>query len=88
MGLPLQEAAEERRSRTRRRVFKTAKIALQNHCSAIDCTVRNLSEGGACLKIESSFGIPERFDLVLDSGIVRNCRIAWRKATQIGVEFI
>jgi hypothetical protein len=54
---------------------------------AIDCTVLNLSDVGACLKVESPIGIPDTFDLMLDHAPVRGCRVTWRKATQIGVEF-
>ena len=49
--------------------------------------VLSLSDRGACLKVESPIGIPEAFDLVLDHAFVGNCRVTWRKATQIGVEF-
>ena len=55
--------------------------------AAIDCTVRNLSGGGACLKVASPIGVPDTFDLVLDDASVRHCRVTWRKATQIGVAF-
>jgi hypothetical protein len=49
--------------------------------------VRNLSDRGACLKVESPVGIPDTFDLVLDNAPVRSCRVIWRKATELGVEF-
>jgi hypothetical protein len=54
---------------------------------ASDCTALNLSDMGACLKVESPIGIPDTFDLVLDNAPGRGCRVTWRKATQIGVEF-
>jgi len=50
-------------------------------------TVLNLSDLGACLKVESPIGIPDSFDFVLDHAPVRSCRVTWRKATQIGVTF-
>jgi hypothetical protein len=55
--------------------------------ATIDCMVRNLSDRGACLAVESSIGIPDSFDLVLNNGSVRDCRVTWRKATKIGAEF-
>lgn len=80
----------EQRSRdeARRRVLKGARIAFKDRGAAIDCAVRNLSDRGACLKVESPIGIPDSFDLVLDQANVRGCRVKWRKATQIGVEFV
>ena len=88
MGLAVEKFYEELRKSVRRRVLKTGKIAFRNHFGAIDCTIRNLSEGGACIKVESPFGIPDSFDLIFEGGAVRRCRVAWRKVTQIGVEFI
>jgi len=52
-----------------------------------DCAVRNLSDRGACLIVESSIGIPDSFDLMLDHASVFKCLVTWRKATQIGVTF-
>jgi PilZ domain len=82
------EKASERRNNGRHRVLKGARIALNGRSAAIDCTVRNLSDRGACLNVDSPVGIPDSFDLVLAHASVRNCRVAWRKATQIGVEFV
>lgn len=78
----------ERRCSPRRRVLKGAQISFQGHEAAIDCTIRDLSETGAKLIVVSPIGIPEQFDLVQNDGAPRACRVLWRKATQIGVEFI
>ena len=71
----------------RHRVLKGAQIVFKGHEAVIDCVVRNLSDGGACLNVDSSIGIPDSFDLLLDHASVGNCRVTWRKATQIGVKF-
>jgi PilZ domain len=84
MNNPKQERRNEAR---RRRVLKKARITFKDRCATIDCTVRNLSDRGACLNVESYIGIPDSFDLVLDNAPVRGCRVTWRNATQIGVEF-
>jgi len=81
---PKQKLRNETR---RRRVLKKARITFKDRCAVIDCVVRNLSDRGACLNVESYIGIPDSFDLVLDHAPVRCCRVTWRKATQIGVEF-
>jgi hypothetical protein len=78
---------QELRNETRRRALKRARITFKGRWTTIDCTVRNLSDRGACLNVESYIGIPDTFDLVLDNAAVRSCRVTWRKATQIGVEF-
>jgi hypothetical protein len=77
----------QKRTDARHRVFKGALIAFKDKSSTINCTVRNLSDSGACLTLVDPFGIPDTFDLVLDSAPGRHCRVVWRKATQIGVEF-
>ena len=83
----MEKPPQERRNEARHRVLKGAQIVFKGHEAVIDCVVLNLSDGGACLKVESPIGIPEAFDLVLDHAFVGNCRVTWRKATQIGVEF-
>ena len=83
----MEKPTPERRSVARRRALKTARIAFKGHAATIDCTVRNLSDRGACIIVESSIGIPDTFDLVLDQASVFDCLVTWRKATQIGVEF-
>jgi two-component system, chemotaxis family, chemotaxis protein CheY len=76
----------DRRTKQSQRVLKSAKIAI-NRGSVIDCTIRDISKNGACLRVASPVGIPEVFELVLDDKIQQRCRVKWRKETQIGVEF-
>jgi len=83
----MEEVSQNRRDAGRHRVLKGAYISFNGLSTAIDCTVRNLSDQGACLKVESPIGIPDTFDLVLDKASVYHCRVTWRKATQIGVNF-
>ncbi|MGH6856642.1 MAG: PilZ domain-containing protein [Methylocella sp.] len=83
----MEKPTQELRNIARHRVFKGAHITFKGHWAKIDCTVRNFSEGGACLTVETPIGIPDSFDLVFDHVSVRHCRVAWRKATQIGVAF-
>jgi PilZ domain len=87
MENPTQERQEERQNEMRQRVLKRAQIVFKDHHALIDCVVLNLSDGGACLKVETPIGIRDTFELMLDYATVRNCRVAWRKATQIGVQF-
>jgi hypothetical protein len=78
---------DDQRDMTQRRVFKPAKIAF-GRASIIDCTVRTISDSGACLQVGSPVVIPETFNLLLDAGkTTRPCHIVWRKEQHIGVEF-
>jgi len=56
--------------------------------SCIDCTVRNISQTGACLEVVSPVGVPGKFELqIQDETIVRPCYVAWRGEKRIGVAF-
>jgi hypothetical protein len=56
---------------------------------AIDCAVRNLSEFGAALDVQSPVGIPNEFVLVIaGDGLRLPCRVAWCKAGRIGIKFV
>jgi hypothetical protein len=56
-----------------------------------DCTVRNLSLTGACLRGAGYLdleAIPNRFALLIKgAGSYEKCRVIWRSATEIGVKF-
>jgi PilZ domain len=76
----------ERRRARRIPVFKSAKVAF--HGSLRDCVVRDISSGGVRLAFVSTAYIPESLSLTFDSGhTLRGCRVVWRTATEIGVEF-
>jgi hypothetical protein len=77
----------ERRTQPRTRTLKAAKIIFNDHRCVIDCTVRNISSGGACLQVASSLGVPDRFDVMFADSTIRPCRTVWRRERQVGVAF-
>jgi hypothetical protein len=82
-------SAADRRTSPRRRTYKVARIGFGGGRAVINCLVRNVSETGACLGVESPVGIPDEFNLVFESGEPsRKCRVMWRKAKLIGVAFL
>ena len=78
----------EQRKPTRIRALKGARIVYGNGTMTRDCTVRNLSAGGAKLVTQSAAGIPHEFELLFDDGNRKTCEVRWRKWTDIGVSFI
>ena len=79
--------SENRRS-ARLRTYKGGSIIF-GVAPAIDCIIRNISETGAALELQGPVGIPEEFTLLIKPELVkRNCRVAWRLAKRIGVQFI
>jgi hypothetical protein len=82
----MEQMVEHRRS-SRRRTIKGGTI-LFGTTSAIDCVIRNLSETGAALEVESQAGIPDSFTLLIKpERIKRDCQVAWRSGKRIGVRF-
>jgi PilZ domain-containing protein len=78
----------EQRKHPRRRVLKTGRIVFNHRFSAFDCTVRNLSEGGACLVLPTTVGIPDAFDLTIEPDPTPlPCQVAWKSTNRIGVAF-
>ena len=77
----------DKRSTQRRRVLKAGTIAF-GQAGGFDCIVRNLSETGACLEIESPVGIPNAFTLIVPADrFERSATVKWRKAKRIGIAF-
>jgi hypothetical protein len=76
---------DDRRDSTRLRLLKSGKIVLGKAC--VPCTVRNLSDGGARLQVQSTFGLPSAFALALDDHPPRACKVIWLDATTLRVQF-
>jgi diguanylate cyclase (GGDEF)-like protein len=54
----------------------------------IDCSVRDLSDAGACLVAENTVGVPACFELLFERERTgRPCRVTWRSDNRIGISF-
>ena len=70
---------DEKRGTQRQQILKAGTISFDG--SGIDCLVRKMSSYGANLEVESQIGIPNSFDLVIDTEHSNHhCRVVWRKA--------
>lgn len=79
---------DERRATPRRRTLKAARIVFNNANSTFDCNVRNLSEAGALLSMDSTLGVPDVFLLIFSvDGVRRDCRVVRRSLKALGVTF-
>jgi hypothetical protein len=82
------EMAEEHRSSQRLRTYKGGRVNAER-LPGVDCLIRNLSDKGACLEIDSALVPVDEFDLViLPEYLNRKCRVAWRTPKRIGVRFV
>jgi hypothetical protein len=77
---------DEQQRDQRQSVMKAGTILFGG--SGIDCLVRNISDGGANLEVESLIGIPNSFDLAIDTEHSNHhCHVVWRKARRIAIAF-
>jgi PilZ domain len=82
----LARSLDRRQLPARRHLLKSGKVLLGKH--PVPCTIRNLSETGACLQVQTTAGIPSKFEVVLEDQPARTCKIIWRNETKLGVKFI
>lgn len=76
------------RRRSERRAYAgSAKIQFGMGSLPRDCTVTDVSDGGARL-IAENLEIPAEFTLIFSAGRPRLCRLAWRIGCEFGAEFI
>jgi hypothetical protein len=66
-------------------VSRTAKIIMPQS-PPIDCTVVDLSAGGACLDLADVSRLPARFTL-LHGASKKSCLVMWKKFRRVGVQF-
>ncbi len=81
------DAAPERRIQRRRRVIKGGKVVFNNGQSVIDCSVRDLSEGGAKLLLRDPIILPHDFQLQMLDGRLIPCELRWARNGAVGVKF-
>lgn len=78
----------ERRKTRRHRTLKSGRIALNNMCSVVDCTIADVSDAGVRLEVPYGVDIPDTFAVTGGGGGYRECAVVWRTNTRMGVRFI
>jgi PilZ domain-containing protein len=80
---------DDGRTSARRRVLKAAIAASNDRHITVACTLRDLSTTGARLRVDSSLGIPDTFELIIEvDGLEANCEVVWRKGNEVGARFL
>src|SRR6185295_5488704 len=78
----------ELKSMPRGRTFLAGKIISNYGQSSIDCIVRQMSDVGAVIEVESALGIPLHFHLLIPGeGEPQPCKRSWQSEKQIGLVF-
>ena len=75
----------DNRKTPRIRKFKDGRILLGS--LELPCTIRDLSEIGACLEVHATHGIPAIFRLAMPNRTPKTCKVMWRDYTKLGVHF-
>jgi hypothetical protein len=77
-----------RRSSTRRRTVLKGQVVFNNRASALDCTVRDLSDTGARITFADVSIPPAEFELEIPSKDLRiQARLVWSRGATHGVAF-
>lgn len=79
---------QDRRQSVRDKVFYGAVAEINDRGSTMDCVVRNISEGGACVEFGDATDLPEEMNLsVARKGRSFLARLIWRQANKVGLAF-
>ena len=79
----------ERRQSPRRRVLKGGVVAFNDRYVTLPCTVRDISDGGARLRIEGSITAPDTFELIIEiDGLEAACEVVSRRGNEVSVLFV
>jgi len=80
---------ENGRDAVRQRVLKGGIVAFNNRHSTLPCTVRDVSDAGARLRLDGSMNAPDTFDLIIElDGLEASCDVRWRRDKELGVRFV
>jgi hypothetical protein len=78
----------DRRQRARNKVFFGGVAAITKPGSTVDCVVRNISEHGACVELDSATKLPDEISLAIPrKGRSFLSRMIWRHANKVGLAF-
>ena len=76
------------RKAPRLRTYKGGRVNAV-HFPGLDCIIRNLSDAGACLLVDSGKIPIDEFDLlILPEYLKRRCKVIWRRQDKLGVQFL
>lgn len=86
-GTDAPQATPQRRAAARQRVFKGARVMLDDR-STLSCTLKDLSDTGAKIRIDNVAGLPPTFRLhFVQENLVREVQVVWKTQNTLGVTF-
>jgi hypothetical protein len=80
---------DSRRGGPRQRVLLAGKIVFDNGARSFDCTIRDLTETGAKVKMEGADLLPSTVFLIdMKRGLGIESRVAWIRPPEAGLAFL
>jgi hypothetical protein len=77
---------QDRRKSVRDKVFLGGVAEINGRGSTIECVVRNFSESGACVELDSAARLPDQINLTIGhKGRAFLARMIWRQANRVGL---
>ena len=78
----------DRRQQNRDRVYYGGLIAFNARSSTANCLIRNYSNGGAKLQLDTPLLVPDSMDIIIESKkIAFVADVVWRRGNEVGVVF-
>jgi PilZ domain len=78
----------DRRQSVRDKVIFGGVAEINERGSTMDCVVRNISEGGACVEFDETAKLPDEMNLTIArKGRSFFAKMIWRQADKVGVAF-
>jgi len=87
MSAPHQPEQDDRAS-ARKKTLRSGTIIYNHRMSTMECTIFDLSEAGARLRLGDTSNVPDEFELQVLYGDKYRCRVIHKTRDQIGVEFV
>ena len=80
----------ERRKYPRIAVVQPATLLRRDGSPIADCILRDISIGGARLRVEAIAEVPRQFSLQVPRGgkVQRHCELVWQSNSEMGVRFL
>jgi hypothetical protein len=77
-----------RRATERRRCLLASRIVFGPEGFTVEATIRDVSEGGARIRLGSQMPLPREFRVILRDGACLEAEIVWRRGAELGVRFL
>jgi hypothetical protein len=79
----------DRRPGRRKRVLLGGRVAMHDGAQVFDCSIRNLSDGGARITVPNTQPLPSHVYLInLRDRLVYECVVVWKRGGEAGVSFL